>query len=56
MRRKELSKAGPPTHALPRARHLPRAGEGVFTLGEPLDEARPPLEQLRELVDRQLPR
>ena len=37
-------------------RERPRAYERVELAREPLDEARPPLEQLRELVCGQLPR
>src|SRR2546428_4855822 len=39
-----------------RARDLARAAERVLERGELLDEARAPLEQLRELVRAQLPR
>jgi len=37
-------------------RDVAGAGERVLLQRELLDEARPPAEQLREIVDRQLPR
>jgi hypothetical protein len=38
------------------ARDRPRPTERILDAREPLDEPRAPLEQVRELVDRQLPR